>query len=891
MMSNALRHPKLGIGLLLVSTLLTGCWERRTGLTYLGEGGNQYYKDAATSIDFPDATQESPEEVLTTAKPRTVKDRSKDEIWEMTLSDAITTALENNRVIRSDAAFLSPGNSLFTNPDRVASVYDPAIQESGFLFGGRGIESALSAFDARWDTRVLWGRNSTYNNIAAAPGSATSQETANFDTSLTKAFAYGGQVQLGHNVNYLGSNASGQMFPSTYTGSLTAEYRQPLLAGSGAEYTRIAGPITQSFGGITGVTQGVVIARINNDITIADLEANIRNLILDVELLYWDLYLSYVQFDTATQARESARQVWQRANAKNEVGDLIFDDMSDSTETIEDELRQVNATMMQGSQNVKADLYQAMDAYYQAQAAVDRARSQIYSSETRFRRLLGLRVNDGRIIRPKDVPLTGEFVPDWYAALADGLTNRVELRRQKWSVKSLELQLTAAKSLTRPRLDFVTSARVNGLGDDLLGSGRADGVSPNGLDNLYGTLGGGDTTGWGAGVEMSIPIGYRSALAQVRNIELRLSKARELLSVQEMEISHEIATSLQDIAVAHENLQSLFNRKEAAKDYEETLRIQVLEGGRGGLADDFDRQIRAIATVADAESAYFQALVTYNKALAQYQYRKGTLLEYNNIHLAENQWDPEAYEDALRRARERGHAFKDDHIEAEPRPFSLGPINPHELQFRPPAGEGHMVPLPEETDGELKSDEPAPSPPAEEEKPYDAETVQATTGRKTLRLRSLPDSSLLAQPIVSQPQKEQPRGSVNPILTVQPGLNSPAIQAASHQTMSRTGAAPVSSERTSFVELMPIKFGEPDDSASSPTAEPVVRPQHAAKGKTIPSPPQWPGSVNQSTPKRATEARSFQTETPFSPHLAPENMKPSPEGSDDDWHSLNLKSQ
>lgn len=887
-MSNALRQPRLGIGVLLVCTLLTGCWERRTGLSYLGDGGNQYYKDVATSIDFPAATQESPEEVLTTAKPRTIKDRSKDEIWELSLEESITTALENNRIIRSDAAFLTPGNSIFTNPDRVASVYEPAIQESGVLFGGRGIESALAAFDASWDTRLLWGRNSTYNNIAAAPGSARSLETANFDTSLRKAFGYGGQVQVGHNVDYLGSNASGQMFPSTYTGSLSAEYRQPLLAGAGAEYTRIAGPITQSFGGITGVSQGVVIARINNDITIADLEANIRNLILDVELLYWDLYLAYVQFDTATQARESARQIWQRANAKDEVGDLRFndEDMGSSSEAIDEEIRQVKATMMQGGQNVKADLYQATDAYYQSEAAVDRARSLIYSTETRLRRLLGLQVNDGRIIRPKDVPLTGEFVPDWYAALADGLTHRVELRRQKWNVKSLELQLTAAKSLTRPRLDFVTSARVNGLGDDLIGSGRADGVSPNGLDNLYGTLAGGDTSGWGAGVEMSIPIGYRSALAQVRNIELRLAKARELLSVQEMEISHEIATSLQEIAIAHENLKSLFYRKKAAEEYENTLRIQVGAGGRGGLADDFDRQIRAIATLADAESAYFQALVQYNKSLAQYQFRKGTLLEYNNIHLAENQWDAEAYEDALRRARERGHALKDELIEAQPQPYSLGPVNPHELEFRPPAGHSNIVPLPEEKEALPESKEPAPSPPAEAKKPYDAETVQRTSERKTLALRPLPDSSLLAQPIVNQPQ-----GPVNSLLTVRPGQKSHSIQAASHQAESRP--IPMARPRVadspadnSPVELMPIQFGQ--GASSQPTPQPTPQPAPASVQKSpVPEPPQWPRSATSSASEPADPPSK--TPSPFSPHLSPTGQKTNGNRVDDAWHPLNLK--
>ncbi|MDC0262078.1 TolC family protein [Planctomycetaceae bacterium] len=876
-MSNQLRLPKIGLVILLLSTLLTGCWERRTGLSYLGEGGNQYYKDVATSIDYPDATQESPQEVLTTAKPRTIRDRSRDEIWEMPLTEAVTIALENNRVIRTDATFLNPGSAIFTNPDRTASIYDPAIQESGVLFGGRGSEAALSAFDARWDTRMLWGRNSTYNNIAAAPGSATSLETANFNTSLTKAFGYGGQVEFGHNVDYLGSNSAGQLFPSTYTGSLSAEYRQPLLAGSGAEYTSIAGPITQSFGGITGVNQGVVIARINNDITLADLEANIRNLVLDVEVLYWDLYLAYVQFDTATQARESARQTWQIANAKVEEGDVIFPDMGDASDSMKTDadgnIQRISNNVMQG-QNTIPDLYQAKDAYYQAQTAVDRARSLIYSTETRFRRLLGLAVNDGRIVRPQDEPLTGEYVPDWYSALADALTHRVELRRQKWNVKSLELQLTAAKSLTRPRLDFVTSARMNGLGDDLIGSGRADGVSPNGLDNLYGTLGGGDTSGWGAGIEMSVPIGFRSALAQVRNIELRISKAREVLSVQEMDISQEIAISLQDIALNHANMKSLLNRKEAARLYEEKLRIQLELGGRGAATDDVDRQIRAIATLADAENAYFQSLVQYNQSLAQYHSRKGTLLAYNNIHLAENQWDPAAYEDALRRARERGHAFEDRLIEEQPRAFSMGSVNPHELEFRSASGQSEMVPLPEAQDSLPPApQEPIPSPPVEESrKAYDSQSVRITPPQNTMIPQSVPVYS------------RKPRSGIETVnsLLMFESLDRQNVTAASHETV-----------QPGISVRHPLNGVPGKDTPVIVNQNNIIEPstpQSASAQKTGSkfSLPQWPGTAAKATTTLPppVQAREYKEKTPFAPQLSPYPAKqPSRE---EEWHPLNL---
>ena len=84
-----------------------------------------------------------------------------------------------------------------------------------------------------------------------------------------------------------------RLFGSVYTGNVQAQFTQPLLAGSGVEFNRIAGPINNNPQRVSGVSQGVVIARINNDISIADFEASVRNLLKDVEDLYWELALAY----------------------------------------------------------------------------------------------------------------------------------------------------------------------------------------------------------------------------------------------------------------------------------------------------------------------------------------------------------------------------------------------------------------------------------------------------------------------------------------------------------------------------------------------------------------------------------------------------------------------
>ena len=50
-------------------------------------------------------------------------------------------------------------------------------------------------------------------------------------------------------------------------------------------------------GAIPGFNNGVIIARINTDIALADFEAGVRNLVSDVERAYWELYLAYRELD------------------------------------------------------------------------------------------------------------------------------------------------------------------------------------------------------------------------------------------------------------------------------------------------------------------------------------------------------------------------------------------------------------------------------------------------------------------------------------------------------------------------------------------------------------------------------------------------------------------
>ncbi len=646
----SLRRPLQFARLAAALCLAAGC-SHTEPVKFAGEkDASSYYLNRVTSIDYANSEEECDSEATSSLAPRTIMDDRKDEVWDLPLNDCVQAALQYSRIIRSRAGFLSPGNSILNSPDRTASIYDPSIQETGVLFGGRGVEAALAAFDADFTTSAKWGRNEQIQNnsfgAGLGGGSTLESDSAAVNSTLSKSFSYGGTLSLNQNVNYSANNAPTNLFPSIYTGNVGATYQHPLLAGSGPEFTRIAGPISNSFGGLSGVNQGVVIARINQDISLADFEANLVNLVRDVQSSYWDLYLFYRIYDTVVAQRNSALRTWRDAKLKRNVGGA-------PGFTLEDEA-------------------QARDQYFETQARAKQALADVYQGESALRRLVGLTVNDGRIIRPNDEPITAQLQPDWSVSIAEGLTHRVELRRQKWNIKSLELQLCAATNLVRPRLDFIAGYQVNGFGDKLLAYEDDDRRGTvQGLNSFYETVTQGNQTGWNAGFVFDLPIGLRSAKAQVRNVELRLAKARDVLAAQEMEISHEIGNAFQNTAENYSIAQAYVNRREAALE-----RVRLTEANEKVGKQTTDMVLRAQASQAEAEIAYFRAVVAYTQSINEMHYRQGTLLIQNQVYMAESDWSVAAYEQALRKARQRASGFNAErHLRTVPAEFAT-PENP-----------------------------------------------------------------------------------------------------------------------------------------------------------------------------------------------------------------------
>jgi outer membrane protein TolC len=398
----------------------------------------------------------------------------------------------------------------------------------------------------------------------------------------------------------------------TWSNYLEGGFRHPLLRGGGIEFNRIAGP-----GSSPGLYGGVAVARINTDMSLNDFEMATRALVADVEKAYWNLYYAYHRLESVRAGREAAHQTWYQTKTYHDVGS-----------------RKGHAYM----------LAQAEQNYFSFRQQTELAQNNLFKAETAMRYILGLAASDGRLIRPVDDPITAPITLDWHSIVCEALFRSPELRKQKWAVKQRELELCASKNFLLPRLDLEANYRVAGAGKDLLGSDYS----------AYGSLAGGNYTGWTLGFTAAAPLGWRQEIAAARNAQLNLAKARHILTEQEVELTHQLAASFQEISAAYQQMQTTLATHRAASE-----EVRAVRNAYELDTTTLDQLLQAQKRQSDAETGYYSSVIDYNLAIMTLHYRKGSLLEYNNVCLSEGPWPSKAYFDAKRRARERdsGHYF------------------------------------------------------------------------------------------------------------------------------------------------------------------------------------------------------------------------------------------
>jgi outer membrane protein TolC len=562
----------------------------------------------------------------------------------ISLQECIALCLEQGTV--GQPSLLFPGTALdnlvaFGGPGGPSATLGTGASGSDAIrvlaldpaFRGATIEGALSKFDAAFVASAQY--QITDQPIGTAQqtfiaGGPTTQISANETTNATGSMQFlkplptGGVAGITFNLPYTFTNLPARVNPS-WQPQLLFQFEQPLMQGFGVEINQIrpghpGSLLNPNILNSAPESEGILISRLRFDQQRAEFERNVIQMLLNVEVAYWNLYGAYWQLYSREQGLRFAYEAFKLSRFRFEAG-------------------QVKA----------ADFYQTKGQYELFRAQRIQAISTVLEDERQLRALTGLPIEDGTRLMPSDPPTLAPYQPNWTTALEECLTKRPELYMARQEVKVQQLNLLNAKNQMLPDLRFLASYDYNGLGGRLDGNSTTVGGAP---ENALRSLASGQFSDWSVGLRLVVPLGFRFASVQVRQAQLALARAMETLKDQEMKAQRFLGRYYEQISVSYENIRANRAQREA---FGEQLRARQEEyrAGRGTL----DILLEAQRFWADALASEYQAIVTYNNNLVEWEYVKGTIMQHDNVMIAEGGLPACAQVRAVDHERERTAAL------------------------------------------------------------------------------------------------------------------------------------------------------------------------------------------------------------------------------------------
>jgi outer membrane protein TolC len=616
-----MRWKTLITGLALATAATLGCKQQ----CFMTECDYAHYRD----IGLPAVVECSPSASITpntsnVPAPPTVLLPER-EVRFISLAEAVAMGLENGTVgspalngTTNVSLGSFAGRSFFIPETNIRVLaLDPAIVATD-------IEGSLAKFDVHWTSNLNYTTtdepvSNALQAFQAAGQNVIKTEAATFNTSLLKPLPTGGVAGITFNTDYQFTNIqAGQPNPS-YKPFVQFQFEQPLLQGFGVEINQIRpthpGSILTPFN-VGGRVEGVLITRLRFDEQRAEFERNVHILLVNVEVAYWNLYGAYWSLYSREQALRQAFEAYKINKERFEAGRIPIQDLAQTRQQYE---------------SFRAQRIQAL--------------GQVLENERSLRHLVGLPVADGTRLVPVDSPTLAPYQPDWATAINEALALRPEMVLARNDLKFRQLDLINQKNLLLPDLRFTSTYNINGIGTRLDG-GAGD---PN---NALHSLATDKFNDWTLGLRLDMQLGFRDAHAAVRLARLNLARAYGVIQDQEIRTHQFLALEYVNLTEFYQLIIAQRSQREAAAT-QLSARFKEFLAGRGTL----DFLLEAQRVWADALRDEYTAIVQYNNALVTFEYAKGTIMQHDNVYIAEGALPQCAQVRAVEHERERSKAL------------------------------------------------------------------------------------------------------------------------------------------------------------------------------------------------------------------------------------------
>lgn len=433
------------------------------------------------------------------------------------------------------------------------------------------VVEAEAAFDAEF---FLEGTYSLSDAAVASQLQATNRDTRTGAAGFRQLLPTGMRVSTSLNIDRTSSNFQFQTLNPAYSTNFIVQFTQPLLRGVGLEYNR----------------SQIKIRKAEWDISYEEFIQRVRDTLLDVEQAYWRLM----------QARRTAVVLAEQVAQNKATYENMFERLEhDATEV---------------------EVEDARSRWLTRQVEFQETLKEIRDAEDQLKNLL----NDPELLLSKDVEIIPVSMPflvplaiDQLEAVRTALDSRSEINIARRRIDQARIGTAVAKNETLPQLDLSFQYEVQGVG----------GTADNSFDQL--------TTNrfisYTVQAVFSMPIGNRGPRAALRRARLQESQLVVGFYQVTDAVVQEVNTAVRTLLVRHAQLAP---QLEAVRSAERTLRAFQARAERVSPTY-LDSELSAVERLGAARRTLLQVVTEYNIAVAGLEAAKGTLLEYNNVVIAD----------------------------------------------------------------------------------------------------------------------------------------------------------------------------------------------------------------------------------------------------------------
>ncbi|HUK81614.1 MAG TPA: TolC family protein [Verrucomicrobiae bacterium] len=437
-----------------------------------------------------------------------------------------------------------------------------------------GVVGAQSVYDPTFTGTVSYQDSTT----PLDPEQATALGLLSLDQQLLDSSVnLGGKLPTGATYDFFGSN-------SRSSGQLTSNF--VFTGSSGVSLTQ---PILKNFGlGINSAN--IRIARKNQTIAQQNFVQLVMNKVGAVCTAYYELVFAIEDHKAKVETLDEAKELLDQTRKRVQIG--------------------VQSPL---------DVIQAEAGVAENEQAVITSAQLIKDNENSLKRLISQQVTEyrGVTLMPMGFPVAQAMDLEVTLSIRTALEMRPDYASAKEALERQNITVQFNRNQLWPEIDLQGSYAANGRG--LTFSEFSDNVWS------------GDNPTWSGGIVVTIPLGNRQARANYHIAKLDADQALLTLKALEQDIIVQVENAVGHVGSSAKSVEAAHAATRAAEASLDAEKKKLLAGTSTTFL-----VLQAQAQLGSARSVEVRARASYSESLVALDLAEGTILQKNNIVLAES---------------------------------------------------------------------------------------------------------------------------------------------------------------------------------------------------------------------------------------------------------------